>query len=175
MYTFWRHNVKHQKGDDDEGSIWSNKAFSNGVLNILRHALRARSVELLKANNASYFLPSPSRGTSPDGSDQLGPLSQALLGAASPALRMITQPIHGSILTPSTAAGPGMETRVFRGVGLCNWLWVVQNIVVSFGMWSALAGTHTCISTCISMCGCKACSVPSLLTHLPFHLSNNIR
>lgn len=47
----------------DEGSIWSNKAFSNGVLNILRHALRVLSVQLLKANNASHFLLSVSCGT----------------------------------------------------------------------------------------------------------------
>lgn len=47
----------------DEGSIWSNKAFSNGVLNILRHALRVLSVQLLKANNASHFLLSASYGT----------------------------------------------------------------------------------------------------------------
>lgn len=47
----------------DEGSIWSNEAFSNGVLNILRHALRVLSVQLLKANNASHFLLSVSCGT----------------------------------------------------------------------------------------------------------------
>lgn len=46
-----------------EGSIWSNKGFSNGVLNILRHALRVLSVQLLKANNASHFLLSISCGT----------------------------------------------------------------------------------------------------------------
>ena len=47
----------------DKGSIWSNKAFSNGVLNVLRRALQELSVQLLKANNASYFLHSPSYGT----------------------------------------------------------------------------------------------------------------
>lgn len=48
--------------EGDEGSIWPNKAFPNGVLNILRHALRVLSVQLLKANNASHFLLSVSRG-----------------------------------------------------------------------------------------------------------------
>lgn len=50
-------------GLDGEAAYGQSKAFPNGVLNILRHALRVLSVQLLKANNASHFLQSASCGT----------------------------------------------------------------------------------------------------------------
>lgn len=75
-------NLK-RASEGDEGSIWSNKAFSNGVLNIRRHALWAIRAQLLKASNAQHFLQSGPPWELRDGSDQLQAPCGALLGAAS--------------------------------------------------------------------------------------------